>query len=185
MNYRVFYFLLLNFVTTSASEAQDHYKILGVAKTATTAQVTQAYRKLAMEFHPDRNKSEGAEAIFKQINEAHQVLSDDAQHREYDNAQLPNFSGNNSNVHFGNSDSHKSFKAKSKAWEREHECSLFGKRSQAKPQYRDGDWIARYADDWYLRACKLNDAMEKTLESERAASEQNRNANSWKDTDSV
>ena len=56
------------------SSKRDYYEILGVGKNATDEEIKKAFRKLALEFHPDRNKSKGAEDKFKEINEAYQVL---------------------------------------------------------------------------------------------------------------
>ncbi len=63
---------------------RDYYDILGVQKTATAAELKSAYRKMALEWHPDRNKSAEAEAKFKEINEAYQVLSDAKKKATYD-----------------------------------------------------------------------------------------------------
>jgi len=63
---------------------RDYYDILGVSKTATDADLKKAYRKLALEWHPDRNKSTDAETRFKEINEAYQVLSDSRKKQAYD-----------------------------------------------------------------------------------------------------
>jgi molecular chaperone DnaJ len=63
---------------------KDYYEVLGVAKGATKEQIKDAYRKLALQFHPDRNKSPGAEERFKGISEAYAVLSDDEKRRQYD-----------------------------------------------------------------------------------------------------
>lgn len=63
---------------------RDYYEILGVEKAATAAELKKAYRKLALEFHPDRNKEKDAEAKFKEINEAYQVLSDEKKRQTYD-----------------------------------------------------------------------------------------------------
>jgi DnaJ-class molecular chaperone len=63
---------------------RDYYDILGVSKTASAAELKNAYRKLAMQWHPDRNKSPEAEAKFKEINEAFQVLSDAKKKATYD-----------------------------------------------------------------------------------------------------
>lgn len=63
---------------------RDYYEILGVAKTATEAELKSAYRKLALKYHPDRNKAPDAEATFKEINEAYQVLSDAKKRQTYD-----------------------------------------------------------------------------------------------------
>ncbi len=63
---------------------RDYYDILGVSKTASDAELKSAYRKLAMQWHPDRNKSTEAETKFKEINEAYQVLSDPKKKSTYD-----------------------------------------------------------------------------------------------------
>ncbi len=64
---------------------KDFYKILGVAKDVSDAELKKVYRKLAREYHPDSNPGDAkAEAKFKEISEAYSVLSDPAQRREYD-----------------------------------------------------------------------------------------------------
>lgn len=63
---------------------RDYYDILGVSKSATAAELKTAYRKKALEWHPDRNKSADAETKFKEINEAYQVLSDSKKKATYD-----------------------------------------------------------------------------------------------------
>lgn len=65
-------------------EYKDFYKALGVARTATPAEIKKAYRKLAAEFHPDKNKAKGAEDRFKEVNEANEVLSDPEKRKAYD-----------------------------------------------------------------------------------------------------
>ena len=56
---------------------KDYYKILGVSEKASTDEIKKAYRKLAMQYHPDRNPGDKkAEDKFKEINEANEVLSD-------------------------------------------------------------------------------------------------------------
>ncbi len=62
----------------------DYYEILGVSRDATKEEIKQAYRKLALKYHPDRNRSPDAEEKFKQISEAYAVLSDDEKRRTYD-----------------------------------------------------------------------------------------------------
>lgn len=66
------------------SAKRDYYEVLGVSKTASAAEIKSAYRKLALKNHPDRNKEAGAEAKFKEINEAYQVLSDPKKKQTYD-----------------------------------------------------------------------------------------------------
>jgi len=65
-------------------EKRDYYEVLGVQKDATKEQLKTSYRKLAMQYHPDRNKAAGAEERFKEISEAYAVLSDDAKRAQYD-----------------------------------------------------------------------------------------------------
>jgi molecular chaperone DnaJ len=64
---------------------KDYYAALGVAKDADAAAIKKAYRKLARELHPDKNPDDSkAEARFKEVSEAYDVLSDDARRKEYD-----------------------------------------------------------------------------------------------------
>ncbi|MEV8206513.1 molecular chaperone DnaJ [Streptomyces sp. NPDC079189] len=67
---------------------KDYYKVLGVPKDATDAEIKKAYRKLAREFHPDANKGDDkAEERFKEISEANDILGDSKKRKEYDEAR--------------------------------------------------------------------------------------------------
>ena len=66
-------------------EYRDYYKILGVSRGASAGEIKSAYRKLAMQYHPDRNPGDKqAEDRFKEMNEAYQVLSDPQKRARYD-----------------------------------------------------------------------------------------------------
>ena len=65
-------------------EYKDYYKILGVGRGASAEEIKRAYRKLARQYHPDKNKARGAEDRFKEANEAHEVLSDPKKRKAYD-----------------------------------------------------------------------------------------------------
>lgn len=65
-------------------EYKDYYKALGVGRDASADEIKKAYRKLAREFHPDKNQSKGAEERFKEINEANEVLGDPEKRKAYD-----------------------------------------------------------------------------------------------------
>lgn len=70
--------------------AKDYYEILGVSKTASQDEIKRAYRKLALEHHPDRGGNHGK---FTEINEAYQVLSDPQKRGQYDQFGSAGFSG--------------------------------------------------------------------------------------------
>lgn len=63
---------------------KDLYKVLGVSKTASPEELKKAYRKLALEYHPDKNKSKEAEEKFKEINQAYEVLGNPQKRQQYD-----------------------------------------------------------------------------------------------------
>jgi molecular chaperone DnaJ len=63
---------------------RDYYDVLGVNKNASQDDIKRAFRKMAMQYHPDRNKAPDAEARFKEINEAYEVLSDNSKRQTYD-----------------------------------------------------------------------------------------------------
>ncbi|MDN0084847.1 DnaJ C-terminal domain-containing protein [Crenobacter sp. SG2305] len=63
---------------------RDYYEVLGVPRTADQKQIRDTFRKLALQFHPDRNKAPGAEERFKEVAEAYAVLSDPKKRADYD-----------------------------------------------------------------------------------------------------
>jgi curved DNA-binding protein len=65
-------------------EFKDYYKVMGVARDATEAQIKQAYRKLARKYHPDVSKEKDAEARFKEVGEAYEVLKSPEKRAAYD-----------------------------------------------------------------------------------------------------
>eukprot|EP00794_Sanderia_malayensis_P007062 gene7059-7856_t len=78
---------------------KNYYKILGVQRDATDRQIKKAFRKLAVKYHPDKNKSKDAENKFREIAEAYEVLSDKKKRQQYDQfgeegmKQQPGFEG--------------------------------------------------------------------------------------------
>jgi len=69
----------------AATDFKDYYTILGISKTADAETIKKAYRKLARKYHPDMNTgNKAAEATFKEVNEAYEVLSDPEKRRKYD-----------------------------------------------------------------------------------------------------
>jgi curved DNA-binding protein len=71
-------------VLAGAVEFKDYYKVMGVARDATETQIKQAYRKLARKYHPDVSKEKDAEARFKEVGEAYEVLKSAEKRAAYD-----------------------------------------------------------------------------------------------------
>ena len=67
-----------------ANEQRDYYEVLGVSRDADASAIKDAFRELAMKYHPDRNKAPEAEARFKEIAEAYAILSDPKKRADYD-----------------------------------------------------------------------------------------------------
>ena len=72
---------------------KDYYSVLGVSKDASDQEIKRAFRKLAGEYHPDKNKSANAAEKFKEINEAYSVLSDSQKRQNYDRYGNADFQG--------------------------------------------------------------------------------------------
>lgn len=66
------------------ADKRDYYEVLGLSKGASEDEIKRAYRKLAKQYHPDINKAPDAEAKFKEVNEAYEVLSDSQKRANYD-----------------------------------------------------------------------------------------------------
>lgn len=85
---------------------KDYYEVLGLAKNASDDEIKKSYRKLAMQYHPDRNQESGAEDKFKEAKEAYETLSDPAKKIQYDQFGhvSPNSHGNSKTWNFNNND---------------------------------------------------------------------------------
>jgi len=84
---------------------RDYYEVLGVIKSASTDEIKKAYRKLALKYHPDRNKGDkAAEAKFKEASEAYHVLSDKSRRTNYDQFGHAAFEGTSGRGGFSNFD---------------------------------------------------------------------------------
>ena len=74
--------------------SKDYYEVLGLQKGASEDEIKRAFRKLAIKYHPDKNQGNAeAEAKFKEINEAYQVLSDPEKKARYDQYGTVDFDG--------------------------------------------------------------------------------------------
>eukprot|EP00425_Heterocapsa_triquetra_P022488 CAMPEP_0195154266 /NCGR_PEP_ID=MMETSP0448-20130528/183565_1 /TAXON_ID=66468 /ORGANISM="Heterocapsa triquestra, Strain CCMP 448" /LENGTH=519 /DNA_ID=CAMNT_0040193039 /DNA_START=93 /DNA_END=1653 /DNA_ORIENTATION=+ len=69
---------------TPDAHSEDYYKVLGLERGATDAEIGKAYKKLALKYHPDKNKDKDAEEVFKKVSEAYSTLSDAEKRKLYD-----------------------------------------------------------------------------------------------------
>ena len=65
-------------------QKRDYYEVLGVDRNASADDIRRAYRRLAFKYHPDRNREDGAEDKFKEVNEAYEVISNPEKRTTYD-----------------------------------------------------------------------------------------------------
>ncbi|KQK22151.1 dnaJ protein ERDJ3A isoform X1 [Brachypodium distachyon] len=102
--------LILNSIAlVLAAKTLDPYKVLGVDKNASQRDIKKAFHKLSLKYHPDKNKGKGAQEKFEEINNAHEILSDEEKRKNYDlygdEKGNPGFGGGN----FGSRDGHTHF----------------------------------------------------------------------------
>lgn len=88
-------------------KCKDYYEVLGVTKESTDSEIKKAYKKLALQLHPDKNKAPGAVEAFKSLGNAAAILTDVQKRKEYDLygskdnvSQSSGFAGNNTNNHY-------------------------------------------------------------------------------------
>src|SRR3954465_11483324 len=82
---------------------RDYYEILGVSKSSSADEIKKAYRKVAMQYHPDRNPGDkSAEDKFKEAAEAYEVLSDSEKRAQYDRFGHAGMRGNGRGAHASN-----------------------------------------------------------------------------------
>ena len=93
----------------------DHYNILGVASNASSREISSAYRRLALQYHPDRNKTPHANDMMLRINTSYSILSDPNKRREYDSSRIRaeiQYESYNSNIKTGEEKSKGFFETK-------------------------------------------------------------------------
>jgi curved DNA-binding protein CbpA len=78
------------FPNTNAGRMKDHYTALGLASDASLADIKKAFRQKAAQYHPDRNSADDAAERFRAVQEAYEVLSDDAKRQAYDDNRRRN-----------------------------------------------------------------------------------------------
>ncbi|XP_007245038.3 dnaJ homolog subfamily B member 9 [Astyanax mexicanus] len=88
---------------------EDYYEVLGVTKDASEHQIKKAFHKLAMKYHPDKNKSPDAEAKFREIAEAYETLSDAKRRKEYDQMRSSPFREHRESTRAGGNHFHQPF----------------------------------------------------------------------------
>jgi len=107
LNLSLYSSLLVLWLVISVEEVtagKDYYQLLGISRDATERDIKKAFRKLAMKYHPDKNKAKDAEDKFREIAKAYEVLSDKEKRKSYDQfgdeEENGRFSGSGNGPHF-------------------------------------------------------------------------------------
>ncbi len=123
---------------------KDYYQVLGVKENASKTEIKKQFRKLAREFHPDRNTDKpGAEDRFKEIQEAYELLSDDANRKKYDRMRKNPFGGGFENM-FTSGDGGKFYQAPDGTFIRVDEPGMQGGFSGENPLGGFGDIFSQF-----------------------------------------
>lgn len=142
----------------SSKVSTDHYKVLGVSPNASSGDIKKAFRKLALKYHPDKNKTKEAEERFKEINDSYRVLSNPSEKAKYDSLRpYSAFSG--MGPPYSTSKEYSSYSAYS---------SGYGANYSAP-----GDEYARTAGRQYERARKQYEEFKKRQREQQKAREEN------------
>uniref|UniRef100_A0ACD5XP26 Uncharacterized protein n=1 Tax=Avena sativa TaxID=4498 RepID=A0ACD5XP26_AVESA len=118
--------VLSSIVLHVAAKTLDPYKVLGVDKNASQRDIKKAFHKLSLKYHPDKNKDKGAQQKFEEINNAHEILSDEEKRKNYDlygdengNPGIGggNFGGRDGHTHFTGSGPRNTYFSSGDGWQ--------------------------------------------------------------------
>ncbi|KAI2802208.1 DnaJ sub B member 9 [Blomia tropicalis] len=84
VSFTIMYMLFFDHMLIDCKQSKDYYEILGIERTATDREIKKAFRKLAVKYHPDKNKDKDAEERFREIAKAYDTLSDKEKRSRYD-----------------------------------------------------------------------------------------------------
>ncbi|PNF32615.1 DnaJ subfamily B member 9 [Cryptotermes secundus] len=104
--------LMLTMFGVLSQDKKDYYTLLGVSRKASDREIKKAFRKLAVKYHPDKNKENGAEEKFKELAQAYEVLSDPEKRKKYDqfgSSAFENGGGGGQAFHFNFDDIFRNF----------------------------------------------------------------------------
>jgi DnaJ-class molecular chaperone len=123
---------------------KDYYKILGVSRNATVEEIKKSYRKLAFQFHPDRNNDPSSHVFIKDINEAYDVLGDETKRIKYNN-KLDN------PVYYKTTTISKTYKAPKTAFRRQ----TFYRKKTNSFNYKNWAYKGKFVSAFILLYCSL------------------------------
>ncbi|KAM7439612.1 DnaJ molecular chaperone y domain [Porites harrisoni] len=164
-------FLYFPLFLDSLAPDEDPYKILGVSRSASSSEIKRAYKKMARNWHPDKNNDPEAQEMFIKINEAHEILSDDEKKRHFDMFGTTGRPGNGKQQGSPFYDPHSGFSfffngmPFQNAWSRPGQINYRSYHKSVLPESYEKPYLIEIIGDWCFACAEIEETWQEASRS--------------------